>query len=286
MKRRRWRISCASLVASIYCSPRRAAFALVGGTVLMACILLLGALPTAGVQAATGSCFGYDWTFNGIPNAKTYQAAQDVEYSLDSAGYSANSYLNNSGWAAYNSLSTASIWYFCYHAGPGYVSSTRPHNGALIDQYINAEPYVENSPADPYLDEARYYLNKAKRVDITQLLLVVFQGCHSSQYRPYHYPDQKYNLPHVLTAEKGVDTAMGFYSSVSFANWNGWNNPAKVWAHFFFDHLRYGYTVSQSQTYAISEYHDIWGDFGGYDSGQIFGNTSLRITPARNGAED
>lgn len=264
---------------------RRPGF-LILGLAIVAATLFLGILPAASAQAATASCFGFDWTLDGTDSIKTYQAAQRAEFYLDQIGYSASAYNNNSGWAAYNNLPNPAVWYFAYHAGPHFIASARPYNGQLVSQYICAEPYLENSAGDPYLDQARYYLNKQPRVDISQVMLAMFLGCHTSQYKLYHYPDQKYNLCHVLTAEKGVDTAIGFYETISVADWNGASNPTYLWTNLFFERLSSSYSVSSAQTYAIAGYYAVWGDYGGYDSAQIFGNTSLVLTPARNGAED
>jgi hypothetical protein len=272
---------------------------------LLAIVLFLAAgmaVWASPAAAAPASHFGYNLSApadgGDAVEIQTLGAAQASASCMDYAGYSPASWFkNNSGLAVYNQFANTSIWHSCFHGiadqakvqyrrwDPGDPNANPPRAPHWVTQYIAADPAGTNTPgAQWHTNGATFYLNKLRQVDITRTLLAVFQHCHSSNYKLFHYPDNKYNLPGVLWAEKGVDTAVGFHERISAAAWEAWNNPMTLWANQFFYYLSIGGTVGDASDWALQRYFNQWGDFGGYDSIDIFGNRNLRVVPARWGS--
>lgn len=237
--------------------------------------------------AVPASAFGYDLA--GITEIKTYEAAQKAQQYLGQAGYTASAYLNNSGYAAYNNFAQTAIWHWAFHgvSGEARIKTSRIANGVRIDQWLRAYPYQANTPnANADTQGATFYLNNLKRTDITQLLLVVMQGCYTAQYRTGHLGDPKYNLAELLAAEKGVTTTLGFVGTISAATFNGVGNPTRVWATGFYAALDNNSTVRNAVDAANTIYYAYFQDYGGYDTFFIYGVPSLCVEPARYGPVD
>lgn len=254
----------------------------------MSCLVLaLVLLPSlAGLANAgpPGSAFGvnYDGSI-GSGSFLSWMMANDAAYYLngplyDGTWYAATAYNNNSASSAYANLPNIAVWHFGRHANAGLVAffkETSPGN--WIKQKIEANPYVANSPSDPYLDGAIYYLNNLTGSSLDDVLLVTFLGCNTANYKTNHYGDQKYNLLFLLRNEKLVSNVIGSQGLLYDLQTTDWSGI------FYYRGTSGNRTIQQALNYATNEIYVRWGNnYYGTDKIVAVGNALTdKMWPAR-----
>ncbi|PKL58565.1 MAG: hypothetical protein CVV34_01665 [Methanomicrobiales archaeon HGW-Methanomicrobiales-5] len=221
------------------------------GTLLSA-LLLAAMIIVPCVSAYQASSYGTSYT-DGLD---TTTAASTARSEQSSMGYSASYIGNTNANIAFSRMTADNVFFFDGHGSAGQIVFQQ----SGIDSAITA--------SNPSLPRLSSYTSG----ELNDIALAVYMACNTA-----NSDSTNGNLLDQSTS-KGVDTAVGFSSTI-------YPTQSSYWSNRFWYYLDEGYNIRDAAVYATSDNSNNfgWWNQGGMNNYVIRGSLSSAIDPARAG---